>query len=219
MIAPHLNPAVDAHTRFRLALQVSNVKRLVDSPHAVWRLAYSPDDVRRMRTDYGYGWQVAGTTVDSLFRKHGVPWDDEDEAKAAGERATSWDQRAFWREWSRPEPPVVMVVPDLLPADLRALILSFVPPEPKPSTTSSSSPCRGGSTPARTGSSLTLVKDVRADVPADPETRPAPPPVADRAGPRHANARPARLHMLARQPLRRGAALGPARAPVVVRHA
>lgn len=132
MIAPHLNPAVDAHTRFRLALQVSNVKRLVDSPHAVWRLAYSPDDVRRMRTDYGYGWQVAGTTVDSLFRKHGVPWDDEDEAKAAGERATSWDQRAFWREWSRPEPPVVMVVPDLLPADLRALILSFVPPEPKP---------------------------------------------------------------------------------------
>ena len=72
---------------------------------------------------------MAGTTVDSLFRKHGVPWDDEDEAKAAGERATTWDQRAFWREWSR---PVVMVVPDLLPADLRALILSFVPPEPKP---------------------------------------------------------------------------------------
>ena len=55
MLAPHLNPAIDAHMRFRLALQVSNVKRLVESPKNVWMTAYSLTEVRRYRRAYPYG--------------------------------------------------------------------------------------------------------------------------------------------------------------------
>ena len=53
MLAPHLNPAIDAHMRFRLALQVSNVKRLVESPRNVWMTAHLPEEVRRFREKSG----------------------------------------------------------------------------------------------------------------------------------------------------------------------
>ena len=83
MLAPHLNPAIDAHLRFRLKLQVSNVRQLVDSPKNVWMTAYSLAEVRRYRRVYPYGWQVCGTTLDNLFRKYKIPWSDEDEEKVA----------------------------------------------------------------------------------------------------------------------------------------
>ena len=133
MIAPHLNPAIDAHMRFRLALQVSNVERLVQCPRSVWSVSYCLHEVRRFRASYPYGWQVAGTTLSNLFREHGVPWDDEDEEKVAAghERAQTWQDRAFWRTWVSYKPPVVVMRPvDELPDDLRKLIMSFVPPEP-----------------------------------------------------------------------------------------
>ena len=136
MIQPHLNPAIDAHMRFRLKLQVENVRRLVESSHSVWSVSYCPSEVRRYRQCYPYGWQVADTTIDNLFRKHGVPWDDEDEEKvAAGHvRNQTWDDRAFWREWRKPPRPVVMRPVDRLPRALRRLILSFVPPAPPPAS-------------------------------------------------------------------------------------
>ena len=83
MIQPHLNPAIDAHMRFRLKLQVENVRRLVVCSHSVWSVSYCPAEVRRYRQCYPYGWQVADTTLDNLFREHKVPWDDEDEEKNA----------------------------------------------------------------------------------------------------------------------------------------
>ena len=94
MIAPHLNPAIDAHMRFRLALQVS-------CPRSVWSVSFCLHEVRRFRQAYPYGWQVANTTLDNLFREHGVPWDDEDEEKVAAghDRAQTWQDRAFWRTW------------------------------------------------------------------------------------------------------------------------
>ena len=140
MIAPHLNPAIDAHMRFRLALQVSNVKRLMRSPRSVWSVSFCLREVRRFRQKYPYGWQVANTTLTNLFREHGVPWDDEDEEKAAAghERAQTWQDRAFWRTWvtwkPKPVPVVVMRPANELPEDLRKLIMSFVPlrdPEPE----------------------------------------------------------------------------------------
>mgnify|MGYP004191434219 CR=1 FL=1 len=101
MIAPHLNPAIDAHMRFRLALQVSNVERLMQCPRSVWSVSFCLHEVRRFRQAYPYGWQVANTTLDNLFREHGVPWDDEDEEKVAAghDRAQTWQDRAFWRTW------------------------------------------------------------------------------------------------------------------------
>ena len=135
MLAPHLNPRIDAHLRFRLALQVSNVRHVAEDAHSVWELGHFPSEVRRMRERYPYGWQVAGTTVGNLFREHGVPWDDEDEEKAAAGhvRQTTREDRAFWRAWRRPP---VMRPANELPADLRRLILSFVPkpknPKPEP---------------------------------------------------------------------------------------
>ena len=137
MLAPHLNPAIDAHMRFRLALQVSNVKRLVESPKNVWMTAYSLTEVRRYRRAYPYGWQVAGTTLDNLFRLFKVPWDDEDEEKVATGhvRTSTYEDRSFWVSWLRP--PVERLRPatrpaDELPVEIRKLIMSFVPPEPKP---------------------------------------------------------------------------------------
>ena len=117
MLAPHLNPAIDAHMRFRLALQVSNVKRLVESPKNVWMTAYSLTEVRRYRRAYPYGWQVAGTTLDNLFRLFKVPWDDEDEEKvAAGHvRTSTYEDRSFWVSWLRP--PVERLRPVTRPAD------------------------------------------------------------------------------------------------------
>ena len=137
MLAPHLNPRIDAHMRFRLALQVSNVKKLVESPKNVWMMAYSLAEVRRYRRVYPYGWQVAGTTLDNLFRKYEVPWDDEDEEKvAAGHvRASTPEDRSFWMNWLRPPPerlrPVTRPANEL-PSDLRQLIMSFVPKPEKP---------------------------------------------------------------------------------------
>ena len=69
--------------RFRLSLQVSNVKRLIESPRNVWMTAHLPEEVRRFRESYPYGWQVAGTTLANLFREHGIDWDDEDEEKVS----------------------------------------------------------------------------------------------------------------------------------------
>ena len=137
MLPPHQNPRIDAHMRFRLALQVSNVKKLVESPKNVWMMAYSLAEVRRYRRAYPYGWQVAGTTLDNLFRLYKVPWDDEDEEKvAAGHvRASTPEDRSFWMNWLRPPRerlrPVTRPV-DELPSDLRQLILSFVPKPEKP---------------------------------------------------------------------------------------
>ena len=62
MLAPHLNPAIDAHLRFRLSLQVSNVKALVESPQSVWMTAYMPDEVHKFRTKFMYGWQQQSRT-------------------------------------------------------------------------------------------------------------------------------------------------------------
>ena len=58
--------------------------QLVESPKNVWMTAYSLAEVRRYRRAYPYGWQVANTTLDNLFRKFKIPWDDEDEEKVAG---------------------------------------------------------------------------------------------------------------------------------------
>ena len=149
-LAPHLNPAIDAHMRFRLSLQVSNVRRLIESPRNVWMTAHLPEEVRRFREKYPYGWQVAGTTLSNLFRELGIDWDDEDEEKvsAGHTRTLTRSADSFWREWLRgPVPAVMRPVHQLearppaaptaepqaqLPTDLRALIMSFVPPLPKP---------------------------------------------------------------------------------------
>ena len=142
MIAPHLNPAIDAHMRFRLALQVSNVERLVQCPRSVWSVSFCLHEVRRFRQAYPYGWQVANTTLDNLFREHGGPWDDEDEEKVAAghDRAQTWQDRVFWRTWvtwkPKPVPVVVMRPVNELPEDLRELIMSFVPPDPAPKSPS-----------------------------------------------------------------------------------
>ena len=137
MLAPHLNPAIDAHMRFRLALQVSNVRRLIESPRNVWMTAHLPDEVRRFREKYPYGWQVAGTTLSNLFREHRVPWDDEDEEKVRSghTRALTRSEDTFWREYLRPPVPVVTRPVFELPTDIRALIMSFVPPLPVPMPT------------------------------------------------------------------------------------
>ena len=134
MLAPHLNPAIDSHMRFRLSLQVSNVKRLIESPRNVWMTAHLPEEVRRFREKYPYGWQVAGTTLSNLFREHCVPWDDEDEEKVRSghTRVLTRFEDTFWREYLRPPLPVVTRPVHQLPTDLRALIMSFVPPLPKP---------------------------------------------------------------------------------------
>ena len=135
MLQPHLNPAIDAHMRFRLALQVSNVQRLMQSPRSVWTVSFCLGEVRRFRQAYPYGWQVAGTTLDNLFREHKVPWDDEDEEKVAAghNRGQTWQDRVFWRTWVADRPAVTQKQPvNALPEDLRKLIMSFVPPEPEP---------------------------------------------------------------------------------------
>ena len=134
MLAPHLNPAIDAHMRFRLSLQVSNVKRLVESPRNVWMTAHLPEEVRRFRQSYPYGWQVAGTTLSNLFREHGIDWTDEDEEKVSAgyTRTLTRSDDSFWREWLRGPVPAIMRPGHQLPTDLRALIMSFVPPLPKP---------------------------------------------------------------------------------------
>ena len=59
------------------------MRQLIENPKNVWMMAYSLPEVRRYRRVYPYGWQVAGTTLDNLFRKFKVPWDDEDEEKIA----------------------------------------------------------------------------------------------------------------------------------------
>ena len=122
MLAPHLNPAIDAHMRFRLALQVSNVRRLIESPRNVWMTAHLPEEVRRFREKYPYGWQVAGTTLSNLFREHRVPWDDEDEEKVRSghTRALTRSEDTFWREYLRPPVPVVTRPVFELPTDIRA---------------------------------------------------------------------------------------------------
>ena len=109
MLQPHLNPAIDAHMRFRLALQVSNVQRLMQSPRSVWSVSFCLCEVRRFRQAH-------------LFREHKVPGG-----------ARSWQDRVFWRTWVADRPAVTQKQPvNALPEDLRKLIMSFVPPEPEP---------------------------------------------------------------------------------------
>ena len=139
MLAPHLNPAISAHMRFRLSLQVSNVKALVECPQSVWMTSYMPDDVQRYRTKYMYGWQFHGTTIDNLFRKYGVNWDDEDEEKTASGyvRTLTREQQTFWINWMKPAPPPPPPPPPpklRLPTVLRQLIMEFVPPVERPPT-------------------------------------------------------------------------------------
>ena len=123
MIAPHLNPAIDAHMRFRLALQVSNVQRLMQSPRSVWSVSFCLREVRRFRQAYPYGWQVAGTTLDNLFREHKVPWDDEDEEKVAAghNRGQTWQDRVFWRTWVADRPAVTQKAGETLQQALSAV--------------------------------------------------------------------------------------------------
>ena len=99
--------------------------------------AHLPEEVRRFREKYPYGWQVAGTTLSNLFREHRVPWDDEDEEKVRSghTRALTRSEDTFWREYLRPPVPVVTRPVFELPTDIRALIMSFVPPLPVPMPT------------------------------------------------------------------------------------
>ena len=137
MLAPHLNPAIDAHLRFRLSLQVSNVKALVESPQSVWMTSYMPSEVHKFRTKFVYGWQVYGTTIENLFRENKVPWSDEDEEKTASgyTRTLTREQQTFWINWMKPPPPPPPPPPIRLPTVLRQLIMEFKPPpDPKPPT-------------------------------------------------------------------------------------
>ena len=127
--------------RFRLSLQVSNVRRLIESPRNVWMTAHLPEEVRRFRESYPYGWQVAGTTLSNLFRE------DEEKVSAGHTRTLTRSEDSFWREWLRGPVPVVMRPVHQLPTDLRALICRRCPSRcPRRRSTWSSSTARGGRT-------------------------------------------------------------------------
>jgi hypothetical protein len=128
---PHLNPAIDPNTRFRLRLQLEVVRKLVEGdPRRIQLVAHSPGEVRRYRR-MDYGWEVLGKTVEALFAEQGIPWDSEDEEKVAEGWTRGAEACRFWQEWMAPpqrEPPAP---PPRLPLYLTNLIMRWVPKVPK----------------------------------------------------------------------------------------
>jgi hypothetical protein len=101
---PHTNPQMDARMRFRLRIQVEKVRKLCDSERLCRYVSHFPSEVRHYQQTCPYGWTVAGTTVENLFRKYKIDWDSEDEEKTESgfERGKTRQITSFWAQYLKP---------------------------------------------------------------------------------------------------------------------
>lgn len=103
---PHENPQIDPRTRFRLQLQVEQVRDLCKSARLCKFVSHFPSEVRRYQQKYSYGFLVAKTTIYSLFQKHKIDWSEEDDEKVNSgyERAACRKTNDFWARYLTPPP-------------------------------------------------------------------------------------------------------------------